>query len=92
MELVEFLLLLVLLLAISLPIRQRHQRHARQGLSSFHPALQTRRRHGVAIGGDGEAVGLDEERGLLGIPLGVWVLFEEGDDGVMIGMVLSKNK
>jgi len=57
-----------------------------QGLASCYPALQVRRRHGVAIGGDDEAAGLDEEPGLLGLR----ILFEEGDGGVVGGMMLSK--
>jgi len=42
------------------------------------------RRHADKTCHAGEAVDLDEERGLLGILLGVWVLFEKSDDGLMV--------
>ena len=61
---------------------------ARQRLPSGHPALQVRRRHSVAGSGDGEAAGLGEEQGLLGVR----DLFEEGDGGVMGGIMMSKVK
>jgi hypothetical protein len=46
--------------------------------------MQARRSHDVAIGGDGEAAGLDEEGGLFG----VWDLFEEGDDVLTGGFIM----
>ena len=67
--------------------RRRHSGKLRQGLASCHAALQVGRGHGVAIGGDDEAVGLDEERGLLSVR----GLFEEGDDGVVGGTMLPKD-
>ena len=82
--------LLVLVLVLVLASRHRRQSKMGQGLASCYPALQVRRRHGVAIGGDDEAAGLDEERGLLGVLLGGRILFEEGDGGVVERMMLSK--
>jgi hypothetical protein len=52
-----------------------------------HPGLQTRRSHDVAIGGDGEAAGIDEKRDLLCFSQGV---LEEGDGGVIRWTKLSK--
>ena len=48
--------------------------------------MQAGRRHGVADGGDGNAAGLDEERGLLGVR----DFFEEGNGGLMGRMTQSK--
>jgi hypothetical protein len=56
-------------------------------LALFHPALQARRRHEIAPGGDDEAAHLDEERGRFGVAQG---LFEEGDGGVIGEVMLLK--
>ena len=49
--------------------------------------MEAGRSHDIAIGGDGEAAGLDKEPGLLGFSQG---LFEEGDGGMVGRMALSK--
>jgi len=65
------------------------QCHARQRLASCHATLQVRGRPSVSTDND-EAAGLDEERGLLGVLLGLRILFEEGNGSVEGGMKVSE--
>lgn len=80
---VEFAVFLLLLLVLA--ARHRQQLHVRQGLAPRQAALQRRRCHSAAGGGEGEA-GLDEEGGLVRIR----GLFKEADGDEALGFLMSK--